>query len=454
MKKKIKLNQEKIFYLEINEKIYYIIFFAAFSLLRRVFPFIIQSFKFGELKKADFNKSSLFDMLSNFLADLLAGLYKIYLCFIKKKNKIKKNNLIENLDNKEYDTADPKLEEHKQGQIEIKEKLKSNLNFIMIVISIVDIIAQLCIFAFSYYDKTGSILGFQTNEENNNENFIINEDDLIFTVAISIFFRYFFSRLFLKLYIYYHIKISIFITFISFIPLLIFNIIALLELNKSADVSKFYVYIILIIINTIFYSFEDIMNKLAFMKAIIRPYDLMFYKALIQIFFFIPIIIFVILFDIYHDKNNLLDYLYGNLENWYGRIAYRLPFIIFNLFRTYFLMLVIEKIDQNELFIALFILKALEFVVLSLFSLIKDLIKAKGNNFIFFIIEFICCIFMFFASCIANEVIIINRLNLAKETNFYKGNKTDDNENEQFEKDQKYIEENYNDESIDNSGIN
>ena len=229
---------------------------------------------------------------------------------------------------------------------------------------------------------------------------------------------------------------------------------ALHESNKSIGENTLLVYIALIIIMTIFYSFEDIMNKLAFMKAIIRPYDLMFYKALIQIFFFLLIIIFVILFDKNQKNEDLLSYLEGNLEKWYGRIAYRLSFIIFNFFRTYFLMLVIEKIDQNELFIALFILKALEFVALSLFSLIKELIFGNVINFIFYFIEFICCIFMFFASCIANEIIIINRLNLAKETNFYKGNKTIDNENEQVEKDQKYIEENYNDESNNNSGIN
>ena len=453
MKKTIILNQEKIFYLpEINEKIYYIILYAVFSLLRRVIPFIIESYKFGKLKEPDFNKSSLLTMLSNFFADFLAGgLYKIYLCFSEKKNKINKNDLIENLDEKECETADPKLEEHKQGQLEIKENVKSNLFYIMIIISIVDTIAQFCLFAFSYYDRNGSVLGFYTNDKNNSDEQnekIINEDDLIFIVAISILFRYIFSRLIFKIYLYYHIKISIFITIISFIPLIIFNIKTLHKSNKSMVV-----YIILIIFMNIFYSLEDIMNKLAFMKAIIRPFDIMFYKALIQIPFFILIFIFVILFDNSHPNNmKLWCYLNDNLEKWEGRIAYRLSFIIFNIFRTYFLLLTIEKIDQNDFFIALFIIKALEFVVLSLYSLIKDICFDDGK-YIFYFIEFICCIFMFFASCISNEIIIINRFHLAKETNFYKSNKTGDNENDQFEKDQKYIEENFNDVSNDNLGI-
>ena len=61
----------------------------------------------------------------------------------------------------------------------------------------------------------------------------------------------------------------------------------------------------------------------------------------------------------------------------------------------------------------------------------KDLInmrKSKDsvrNGIHFYIIELICCIFMLFASCIHNELFIINRCNLSKSTDYYKGIKND-----------------------------
>ena len=429
----IKLNEGKIFYLsKFNEKIYYLIIFVICSLFRRILPFIIETTEFGKQESPNFNKSCLFNMVSNFSGDILPGLYILYHYFSSKDDKAtKKNKLIEKTEEKEYDTLDPKEEERKKYQEEQKDEMKNNFFLIMIIIAVVDIIAQLNLLVFSYYDTNGSTLGFldECSEKNNticsNESsneVKINEDDLIFTVAINIISRYLFSRLFLTIYITYHNKVSLYITAFSFIPLIIFNIKTLIKYTQGREM---WVYIFLNVFMTILYAFEDVMNKVALTKLVIRPYELMFYKALFQIPFFVATFIGVGFLDKYHpnqNTRNLQDYLSDNKSKLFGRIIYRFSFIISNIFRTLSLISVIEILSPNDLFI----LKALEFVVLSIFSMIKDIYYIKNfNDIIYFIIEFVCCIFMLFASCIANEIFIINRFDLAKETNFIKEDNKD-----------------------------
>ena len=420
----VKLNEGKIIYFPgFGKKHFLLITFALCSLFRRVFPFLIESNNFGKLQENDFNKSCLFDMMSNFLGDFLTGIYKLYLHFKDKKNK---NT------NKRISLIEKQIENNNELPMDEKEKPEMRNKFIkiMLTIAIVDIIAQLCLLLFSYYDKKGCSLNFPECK-GSNESQRINEDDLVFTVAINIGFRYLFSRFLLTLYIYFHHKVAIIIMTISFIPLIIFNIITI---SQKERVTELIVYIILNVVMTILYAFEDVMNKVALNKLVIRPYDIMFYKSLFQLPFFIFIIFMVCLYDETHNSENSLgSYIDANKDRWLGRFVYRLTFIISNIFRTLSLIKVIEILTPNDLSI----LKSLEFVVLSSFSLSKGLIYSRKKNnqkdedggIIFYIMELICCIFLFFSSCIANEIFIINRCNLAKRTNYFKGYKT----NKEFE---------------------
>ena len=119
------------------------------------------------------------------------------------------------------------------------------------------------------------------------------------------------------------------------------------------------------------------------------------------------------------------DYISQNSGNWYWRIVNRFSFIIANIFRTLSLMWVCEVLSPNHQSI----LKAFEFVVLTAFSLAKESISGNiKDNLEFYIIELICCFFLMFASIIHNEIIVINRCNLMKSTDFLKSqiNKIDD----------------------------
>ena len=431
------LNKGKILYWpSFSKKHYYLIIFAVFSLLRRAVPFIIEYF--GEIEVENFNKSCFFDMLSNFSADFLVGGYKLYL-YMKERNKKKKkmknenNNKNEKLidNNDEYsDKILKKKLKFEKGKIKQKTEMKQKFCLIMLIISVVDTVSQLCLLVFSYIDEDGCTLNFNSKCRVNNNKPKINEDDLIFTVAINIFFRYIFSRFLLTLYIYLHDLVSIVITIISFIPLITFNLITLYKSERSSEMID---YILLNIVMTILFAFEDVMNKVALDNLVIRSHDLMFYKALFQIPLFTIVFVIVYLKDIDDPSHSIKSYLFNifNDKKLFAlRIFYRLSFIISNIFRTLSLIRIIKILSPNDLSI----LKSLEFVVLSLLSMIKDLFYSKQKNEIkFYIIELICCIFLFIASCLSNEIFVINRCSLAKYTKFYKWNnepKFDDEINE------------------------
>ena len=444
----IDLNKGQIFYFpEFSKKHRYLLIYVAMCLMRRLLPYLIDKLDSGKILTTDFNKSCVFDMISNFTADFLTGIYKL-VKFIKKKTKRKKENLMD----KEHRVTDSlssqkekKLFLHK---IEEASQMQKRFFIIMLVISISDIIAQLCLLIFSYIDIKGCTLSFSPDCETGKPK--INEDDLIFTVALNILFRYIFSRLLLTIYIYYHHLVSMIITIISFIPLVIFNIITLKQKEITLELI---IYIILNIAMTIIYAFEDVMNKIALSKLVIRPPELMFYKALFQIPLFTIVFLSVFLKDeLDGNPMTFLEYVKSNSKNWLGRIFCRFSFIIANIFRTMSLMWVTEILSPNHLSI----LKSFEFVVLTLFSLAKDSISNNvGNDTRFYILELICCIFLLFASLIYNEFFVINRCNLMKSTDYIKSldENTVDDEIEDIELMRKMDEIKNNESENENEGI-
>ena len=161
------------------------------------------------------------------------------------------------------------------------------------------------------------------------------------------------------------------------------------------------------IYTNIIYSLEDVLNKICLKKLIIRPYELMFYKALFQVLF----LFIITLFDLaalgeYIGiiwKKELLKY-----------FIYRLSFIISNIFRTWSLITIIEKISPNHLSV----LKSSEFAFQFLFDIFYILDYKVDQIIIIFGI--ICVIFSIFGSIIYNEIIIINKWGLFKFTDYYK----------------------------------
>ena len=387
-----------IIFPKLDSKHINIIVFVISSLLRVVVPNLIIQTDFASIENDEnhsfFKEICYFDMLTNFIGDISVGFYKIITIFGNKQNQ-----------NPNPSTS---VEE------KTKKEMLKKFFIILPLIAFIDTLAQLCLYFFSFIDDQGIVLGVGHSKK------IIREQDLFFLVGIDIFFRYIFSLILLKSYFYKHHYLSMLLTFIGFIPLMIINI---LDLNKSMDSDyveeKNYklisiYYIILNTIRAILYSLEDVFNKIALNKLLIRPFELMFYKAIFEI---IPTIIFTLIsksqedFSLYTEKH-------FHDSKLFGRILYRLFFIIFNIFRTISLITIIEKLNPNHLSI----LKSMEFIANFIYIMIWSSIYESDFRIspLNLCIEIFCCLILLLGSIIHNEMIIINKWGLLECTDYYK----------------------------------
>ena len=380
---------------KLEEKTKYLLIFVICSLMRRLIPRIVECFPFAKIENSDYNKTSYFDLLSNFIADFSVGIIKLINLFTKKENS---TSLSISIGNK------------------TKNKMKKIFFIYLSFIAIIDIMAQFCFYIFSFIDSEGKIL-------KETKNTIIKEEDLYFIVLIDIISRYIFSKFLLMSHFYKHHIVSIIITCIGFFPFILINIISLCKSyrdnEKEKDIGYYMItYLILDIINIILYSLEDVLNKICLNKLLIRPYELMFYKSLFQIVFVIPLSLYMIFGE------NLMEYIIDDVgKNIFGRLLYRLSFIISNIFRTWSLITIIELVNPNHLSV----LKSSEFAILFIVLPIFKFIKSQADKSYYFDIDninlftgIICCIFSLIGSAIHNEVIIINKYGLYECTDYYK----------------------------------
>ena len=368
-----------------DSKYIYLLVFIFCSLMRRLIPRIIEhadkepkkKFNINELTKMNFNKNKcFFDLLSNFLSDFLAGI----MILINKIRNAKKKNKRESIQN-----------------LNTKEEMNKKFYFYLPLIALIDFIAQLCLFLYSYIVSKGSLL----------EDEVIKEEDLYFVVLIDIISRYCFSRLFLNSYFYKHHIVSIIITCIGFIPLTIKNGMDLLK--NISNKNNTTIYLILNIYMTIIYSLEDVLNKICLNQLILRPYDLMFYKSVFQMLLILSLFIYAV------KINNLFSYISNMVIPM--RILYRLSFIISNIFRTWSLITIIELLSPNHLSV----LKSSEFAVLFVFiSIFNNILNKTNNDKYLYIFGSLCCIFSLIGSAIHNELILINKFGLLECTDYYK----------------------------------
>jgi hypothetical protein len=209
------------------------------------------------------------------------------------------------------------------------------------------------------------------------------------------------------------------LTFFGFIFLSVKNVIDITTGDNNNNILQngaALIYLILFIYMTIIYSLEDVFNKLCFNQSILEPYDLMFYKALIQTILVIPLTIYVWI------GNDLLKYISNNMNT--RRVFYRLSFIFSNIFRTWSLLNIIRLVDPN----LLSVLKSSEFAILFIFlSIFKNNPMDKKDK-TFYVCGTICCVFSILGSIIHNELIIINKYGLLKCTKYYKSGLEDNQE--------------------------
>ena len=355
----------------------YILIFVLTSLFRRLIPKIIQKLDNNDNKPPN-TVIYYFDIVSNFFSYIISS-------FLIIKDKLKKYN-------KEQITTS-------EGEKTIKN-MRRFFFIIIPLIALTDFLGQLCLYFF---------YRIQSNKSEIDK--YISQEDLFFIIFFDISFRYIFSRILLKSYFYKHHYLSMILTFIGSIPLLIIAMKNIFEIeNISEQKDSIIIFIFLYLIRALLFSLEDVFNKIALNKLLLRPYQLMFYKSLFEM---IPIIGLSVP-EIIKDFDDFKK-IYNNLL---GFLLYRGVYIIFGFFLFFAYISIIELVNPNHLSI----LKSLEFIAFYINNTIWDFIEKEKNDIKYFnyIFEFISCIILLFAALLHNEMIIIKKCGLYECTDYYK----------------------------------
>ena len=286
---------------------------------------------------------------------------------------------------------------------------------IIFIISIIDIICQLLI-PIKYI-----IEGFVMNQK-------IKFGDTYYLFSLlwfDIFARYFFSRWILKTYFYIHHYFSFFLNCLGLVLITIVDFLSAKKIPKDYD----YLYFIFASLQVILYSFEDIMNKVAFRTLYILPNTLIFYKGLVQLIYFL--IISVLFFGF-----KLQNFEFGKFKiTPQSELQNFLTFVPFNIMRTVFLVKVIDTFSAQHMAL----LKISETAVLFIYTSIADpYLDKKQKDYInlqkwhLFLIQVIGFTFLLISSLIHNEIIIINHIKLKAKTEYYLGKDADKEQNSSF----------------------
>jgi hypothetical protein len=389
----------------LTKKHWYFSMFILGIILRVLVPDILKLINRKE-EKQDISLNRLltqkyFEITRNIGSSLLLGFPHFYYKFMSKSSnkKSRKNphkiNFIYN--------------EKKSG---IPNVLK-----IIFIISTVDIICQLLIplkYLFEDYAFMGKILDTPYYH-------------LYFLLFFDIFARYLFSRFILKTYFYYHHKLSFLLNIIGLIPITVVDILVKCTFKFSrnyeeGETKKFDpLFISVIALQLTLYSFEDIMNKVAFRTLSILPCTLIFYNGLCELVYFG--IISLLFFVFKYNENVDIDLLF--------ELKIFICYAPFDILRRIYLIRVIDKFSAQHMTL----LKVSEAIIIYIYTNIAIPIglREKKNTFklghLHFILQGIGFAFLLISTLIHNEIIIINHPKLRAKTEYYLGKDADKEQN-------------------------
>ena len=390
-----------------TKKHWYFFIFLISSLCRVIFPELLiddndkEEFNIKQNGKKEENLKILltqkyFEIIRNISSDLFIGIFH---CIdrIKNRNESKKSYIRNSL---------------KMYYLYNDEANKPQKKYIIIfIISFVDIICQLLIpmkyiiEAYFPYDQINDRIPYQ----------------LYILLFFDIFARYLFSRFILKTFFYIHHYLSFFLNFIGLIPIAIVYIYQKIKFNDPNFDS---LYISITAIQIILYSFEDIMNKVAFRTLYMLPNTLIFYKGLTQLIYLAIISTLIFIFKQYKTEYDFEYYRY-EIKNF-------ITFVPFNIIRTIFLVKIIDKFSAQHMAL----LKISESVTIYIYSIVakhvfkyKSITYYKLNNNWEYILQCFGFFLLFLSSLIHNEIIIINHPKLKAKTQYYLDKDAD---NEQY----------------------
>ena len=264
----------------------------------------------------------------------------------------------------------------------------------IIIISIIDLLSQSCTLIYSFFYKEDEF-----NLPHYNKNI---------TLVVDIISRFILNKIILKAEFYRHYYLSITLMIISFLILSISDIYYM----THEDDTKYWIFFLKTMLKIILYSFENVEGKIGLNSEFLNPYNLLFYKGIIQSIFLIIIsLIFIILKEYY-----LFTGLFDNKENRFGfdTIILLIFYLLLNIITNICIWKIIDIYTVQHLTIG----KGGSYFIFYLIAVIrKNLDYQKGKKIYFFYFTDILGYFLLFiGTLIHNEIIILNFCNLNKFT--------------------------------------
>ena len=389
---------------ELSNKYYLFIGFLIGSLLRKCIPGVLSDYVFElNKKKKNFEQEKeekFFDIICNILSDLFTGV--IHYILIKNENKNHKNSN-DNDNNDDNNDINEIIDRTKSKRISFifnDETIKPKLLYqIIFMISIIDFMCQLCFYFGCHANRI--------NIDNGNSH---NIEYLYSFLVIDIVSRYIFSRLILNIHFYYHHYLSF---ILNFIVLLILFLVELSKIDKYKPL-----FLLLFLIQYVFYSLEDIVNKVALIKLFIYPESLLFYKGIFSLAYFFVFVLFLFLFG------DLSIEIHFNIKLLY-KIIVKIFFIIANIVRSIYLVKVIDIFSSQHISF----LKVLETIIIFGYYYLDYSYKHRHtdkyiSNYFdtdssIDLIEINAFLILLISALIHNEIIIINCYKFKRNTKYF-----------------------------------
>ena len=337
---------------------------------------LLESTLFNSDKKNQ--KAQLETLLLNFiyiyLGELLSGFLVLYTKL--RMNFLKRNEPIQT------------------GKIEIiliynDLSLKNNITLLIFLVSIFDFLGRnYIIFYFLFFGRL-----------------TLQQHHIMWVISIDILARIFFCHIILKVKLYKHHKLSIYICSIGFFIMDFFSLTIIFEKNGKYNNINAWIYIIFVIFAKFCFSLGDTLSKIILTHKFILPHYLMFYKSTICSVFYlilIPILFFTSRISFSNFKN-----VYSSR----GRLDLQIFIILFTIFSAFFKNFSVFKI--------IYIFTPIHVGFLNVVSCLYQILQYFFSNLeylVFLIFYIICLTVIGIGTLIFTEILVINAKGLNENT--------------------------------------
>ena len=261
-------------------------------------------------------------------------------------------------------------------------------------LSLCDLLAQSCSLVYAFVFKKNQ---FRLPRHNKN-----------LSLVFDIISRFILNKLLLKAEFYPHYYLSISLNTISFS---ILSISDLYYVFIESEISH-WIYLGNIILKTILYSLENVEGKIGLNSEFLNPYNLLFYKGIMQSIFLIFASLIFIIFRQYYLFTGLFDN--KEYEFNFKTIIIILGILILNMLANISIWKIIDFFTVQHLTIA----KGGSSFTSYIIALIRNRLdyQNKEKIYYFYFTDIFGYFLLFIGTLIHNEIIILNCCDLGKYT--------------------------------------